>query len=63
MNYGRRAFVMKNAYSSARSLSAAYLSDCIAVLYNANKLINSTKDDRRRLVIEQAMIEISALRV
>lgn len=60
LNYGRRAFVMRNAYSSAKRLSGDYLSDCIAVLYNANKLLNSSKADRRR-TIEQAIVEISTL--
>lgn len=58
--YGKRQYAMKTAYSQARSLSEEYLGDCIAVLYNANKLLNSTKKERRRLVIEQAMIEIAA---
>lgn len=58
---GNRKYVMEKAYNAARPLSEAYLGNCIAVLYKANKLINSTKEDRKRLVIEQAMIEISAL--
>lgn len=60
LNYGRRAFVMKNAYSAVRRLSEDYLADCVAVLYNANKRLNSSKADKR-LIIEQAIIEISAL--
>lgn len=60
LNYGRRAFVMRNAYGAARKLSEAYLADCIAVLYNANKLLNSSKTDDR-LIIEQAIVEISRL--
>ena len=62
LNYGRRAFVMKNAYSSVRKLSETYLGDCVAVLYNANKLLNSSKADKR-LIIERAITEIAALRV
>ena len=62
LGYGKRAFVMRNAYTSARPLSEAYLADCISVLYNANKRLNSTKEDKRR-VIERAIIEISALPV
>lgn len=60
LNYGRRAFVMRNAYSAAKKLSEAYLVDCIMVLYNANKLLNSSKTDKR-LIIEQAIVEISRL--
>lgn len=60
LNYGRRAFVMRNAYSSVRTLSEAYLGDCVAALYNANKLLNSSKADKR-LIIERAITEISAL--
>lgn len=58
LNYGRRAFVMRNAYSAARTLSEEYLADCIAILYNANKLLNSSKADRRQ-IIEQAIVEIA----
>lgn len=60
LNYGRRAFVMRNAYGTVKPLSEAYLGDCVSVLYNANKQLNSSKADKR-LVIEQAIIEISAL--
>lgn len=58
--YGNRRYAMEKAYSSARSLSEAYLGDCIALLYNANKQLRSSKTDER-LIIERAMIEISAL--
>lgn len=60
LNYGNRAFVMRNAYSAAKRLSEEYLADCIAVLYNANKLLNSSKADDR-LIIEQAIVEINQL--
>lgn len=60
LNYGRRAFVMRNAYGPARKLSEEYLADCIAVLYNANKLLNSSKADRR-ITIEQTIVELSQL--
>lgn len=63
LKYGNRSFLIRNAYKAVGPLSEAYLGECVAVLYSANKLINSTKEDRKRLVIEQAMIEISALRV
>ena len=60
LNYGRRAFVMKNAYSAVQKLSVTYLADCIAILYNANRLLNSSKADRRQL-IERAIVEVAAL--
>lgn len=60
LNYGGRAFAMRKAYGAAKELSEAYLADCIEVLYNANKLLNSSKADKR-LVIEQAIVEISGL--
>lgn len=60
LNLGKRAFVMRNAYSSARNLSEEYLADCVAVLYNTNKLLNSSKADKR-CVIERSVVEIAAL--
>lgn len=60
LNYGGRAFAMRKAYGAAREVSETYLADCVAVLYNANKLLNSSKTDAR-LIIEQAIVEISRL--
>lgn len=58
--FGNRKYAVSKAYSAVRSLSEAYLGDCIAVLYNANKQLHSSKAEGR-LIIERAMIEISAL--
>ena len=55
-----RSFVMDSAYRSVGRLSERYLGDCVAVLYKTNKLLNSSKADKRQL-IEQAIIEIAAL--
>lgn len=55
-----RSFVMGNAYRSVGALSERYLGECVAVLYRTNKLLNSSKADKRQL-IEQAIIEIAAL--
>lgn len=55
-----RSFVMDGAYRSVSRLSERYLGDCVAVLYRTNKLLNSSKADKRQL-IEQAIIEIAAL--
>lgn len=60
LNYGRRAFVMRNAYGSVRNLSEAYLADCIAILYNTNKQLNSSSTDKRR-ILEKAIVELSAI--
>lgn len=69
LGYSNRRFVMDKAYNAVRPLSEAYLGSCISVLYNANKKINSVSDFKRanasatnkRIMIERAMIEISAL--
>lgn len=45
---------------SVGGLSERYLGGCLAVLYRANKLLNSSKADKRQL-IERAIIEIAAL--
>lgn len=58
--YYGRAFVMDNAYRSARSLSAGYLSECINILYRTNRLVNSSKADNR-ILLERAITEIAAL--
>ena len=59
-NYGRRAFVMKNAYQTVKYRSKEYLGGCLEVLYRANKLMNSSKEDKQ-LIIERAVVEISAM--
>lgn len=55
-----RAFVMKYAFSDASGLSERYLARCIAILYQQNKLLNSSSEDKR-LIIERAVVEIAAL--
>ncbi|MGN1118804.1 MAG: DNA polymerase III subunit delta [Oscillospiraceae bacterium] len=55
-----RAFVMRNAYSSAKKLSERYLGECVDILYGTNLLLNSSKADKRGL-IERALVEIAAL--
>ncbi len=59
-NYKGRAFVVRNAYGSARRASEKLLGEALAVLYNANKLLNSSKTDSR-LVIERAIVEIGEI--
>lgn len=55
-----RSFAMEAAYRNAGRLSERYFGECVAVLYRTNKLINSSKADKRQL-IEQAIIEIANL--
>lgn len=55
-----RSFAMTAAYNSVGSLSERYLGNCLAVLYRTNKLLNSSKTDRRQL-IERAIVEIAGL--
>lgn len=59
--YYGRAFVMNNAFGSARRLSMDHLKGCVAILYNTNRLLNSSKANGRTL-IEQSMIEIASLK-
>lgn len=59
--YGGRSFAVKNAYQKSAKLPLRYLGDCITVLYRTNKLLNSSKMNRRTLV-ESAIAEISMLR-
>lgn len=54
----KRSFVISNAYRSVSALSERYLGECVAVLYKTNKLLNSSKADKRQL-IEQAIIKIA----
>lgn len=58
--YYGRAFVMDNAFRSARPLSAEYLGSCIDILYRTNRLINSSEADDR-ILLERAITEIAAL--
>lgn len=58
--YYGRAFVMDGAYRSVKNLSTEYLGGCVEILYNANRLMNSTKSDKR-ILIEKAIIEIAGL--
>lgn len=60
LNLGNRAFVMRNAYSAAKNLSEEYLADCVAVLYNANKLLHSSNDDKQR-IIERCVVELASI--
>ncbi|MBP1544568.1 MAG: DNA polymerase III subunit delta, partial [Oscillospiraceae bacterium] len=61
-NYPRnRTFVLTKAFNSVKYLSVDYLKSCIDVLYRTNKLLNSSKADRR-ILLEQALTEISVLR-
>lgn len=61
-NYPRnRSFVMTKAMNSVSRLSVDYLKSCIDILYSTNKLLNSSKADRR-LLIEQALTKISVLK-
>lgn len=56
-----RHFLVKKAYSAVNRLSEEYLGACIDILYRTNKLLNSSKADRR-VLLEQALTEISSLR-
>ena len=58
--YGGRSYAMKIAYPKVSKLSARYLGDCLSVLYRTNKLLNSSKMDKRTLV-ESAIAEISTI--
>lgn len=55
-----RAFLMEGAYRSANNLSKRYLGDCMEILYRTNKLLNSSKADKR-ILLERAITEIAAL--
>lgn len=55
-----RAFLMKKAYGSVTRLSEEYLGECVGILYKTNRLLNSSKADKRTL-IEEALTEISVL--
>lgn len=56
-----RSFILQKAYGSVKNLDIRYLNDCITVLYRTNKLLNSSKADRRTLV-EQAIADIATLK-
>ena len=51
---------MRNAFGKASKLPLRYLADCVYIMYNTNKLLNSSKADSRVLV-EKAITEISRL--
>ena len=55
-----RAFLMKKAYGSVTRLTEEYLGECVGILYETNRSLNSSKADKRTL-IEEALTEISAL--
>ena len=55
-----RSFIMRNAFGKASKLPLRYLADCVYIMYNTNKLLNSSKADSRVLV-EKAITEISRL--
>lgn len=55
-----RSFIMKNAFAKAAKLPLRYLADCVYIMYNTNKLLNSSKSDSR-LLVEKAITEISRL--
>ncbi len=59
--YGGRSYAVKYAYQKAAKLPLRYLGDCLTVLYRTNKLLNSSKMNRRTLV-ESAIAEISMLK-
>ena len=61
LNYGRRAFVLRNAFGAVKYLEEEYLANCVAILYDANKRLNSTNADKQQ-IIEKAIVELSAAR-
>lgn len=56
-----RAFLAERAMYAARSVSEGYIARSIEILYRTNLLLNSSKADRR-IQIERAITEISALK-
>ncbi len=62
LNYPpNRSFAMRNAFAKAGKLSLRYLADCICVMYETNRLLNSSRADRR-ILTEKCIAEISLLR-
>lgn len=55
-----RAFVVRKAFTTVSRLSERYLADCIGILYDTNRSLNSSKADKRTL-IEEALTRISSL--
>ena len=55
-----RGFFVTGAFS-VKYLSVDYLKNCVDILYRTNRLLNSSKTDRRTL-LEQALTEISVLK-
>ncbi len=56
-----KAFLMKRAFSRAQKLPMKYLSDCIFIMYGTNKLLNSSRADRR-LLVEKSIAEVAQLK-
>lgn len=59
--YGGRSYAVKLAYPKVSKLSARYLGDCLAVLYRTNKLLNSSKMNKR-ILVEGAIAELSMIK-
>ncbi len=61
-NYPKnRSFVITKAMNAVRTVSPDYLKSAVQILYRTNKLLNSSTVSKR-LLIEQALTEISTLR-
>lgn len=61
-NYPKnRTFAINKAFNSVSRLSVDYLKNCIDILYRTNKLLNSSRADKR-ILLEQALTEISVLK-
>ncbi len=58
--YGGRSYGFGKAFSAVKNVSGKYLGKCVDILYHTNLTLNSTKADKR-LIIERAVTEISAL--
>ena len=58
--YYNRTFVMEGAYRSVKNLSMEYLGRCVEILYRSNRVMNSTRSDKK-VLIEKAIAEIAAL--
>ena len=69
LKYGNKSFLIRNGYAPAKHLTEAYLGECIAVLYNANKQLNSSGEFKRtnssntskRITIERVITEIASI--
>lgn len=58
LNYGGRAFAMRNAYGTAANVPEQRLEDWIAILYDTNKRFNSSTEDKKQ-ILERAIVEIA----